>query len=1499
MRDSSFHLMIPPKIALVILLSLAPCISAAPPEAPAPVPALESTDSPVDDGEALKQGSRNSLTLSHRQAVIQYMELAREAVERKDYLTALPYLERALAEPNSFIPLGPVTEIAAHEDVRRLLQQIPSDLRQRLDEPRRVSSRRAWEQARAGGSAEVVAFLQQFGDLPLGVDALWWLGCHERDHAQSQLAATAFARVAEHPQATDPQRAIALVVTIELLLAANQQSTATAVSQRLSQLDPNLVIGLGERTLTLKQWLSEQGFDRPTPRAATSSDLSMAVANGRLHRPVLPPVWKHPFDVPLGPRLLAREQKQRDQGIRPIPLQRPTIIGDQVIVRSLDLIQSFQLATGEPRWTIPNIEFQQFGHVVIDNPSFQSAALDWAQRRGQADSLFTRMSSDGRRLFVIQEPDRKGEFTINPTTGPHRVGPRYNKLCGYSIDTGALEWDLGGPPSLSNSTFAGLFFLGCPMVVDDVLYVVVQREIELQLLALDPRHGSLIWSIALGTARLPITEDLLRSRVACPIVWHEGLLLCSTSAGAVVAIDPLLRTMKWGYRYSATTIAAGDLQSGPNPQDTRPNSEAWWDAWREPFAAVLRLDSIPTEERPGASGDSTMKPSLLIFASPETDLLHAVGTSGGDPLWTVPRGGGLFVAGIAEQRVVVIEGDFVRGHDVATGQQIWRTAISEIGGPGCLIGPVLVLAAQSGGTMLLDIRNGQLLSESSNVDSTLGSLTENSEAWIACSRQSVMRLPRLTDVRQGVDQELQHDPHNESLRVRAAFLDLQAGDIVAARGRLDGLESSPARELRRESLIEALKDSETKRLDGDRSDLARQLKELAEDVDYKFAAAAAIGASAMAVADLTAAVDAALDGLTADLDQPEGLVRAASTVVRKDRVLLGLIDEAYRRANPSERTALDELFMNRLKEAKKSRDRMAVQRLENHWRGLDWSRRLVILEEEKTLRKRSPTEIELRLLDASGSNDSSIAAQALERLAQRFDRAGAAQDAYAARLRLLRERPSATFPDGATVADRIARDPIRNDALSTAVKSIWPNVEPKVESRDDRTFSVYQLIPVHAEPGSLAERLDISVDRSNGNEVLFRGDAFFQVGQDEEHERKFLLPRTASPYRGSTGHPLRRAWGIGRIVVLMVGSELFGIAPLDEHGEPNSQFLWPNPIDLQSSASDVRVVTGRSGSSEGRPRVVDQSNRPIGRVGPVRASYFCYQKGTKLVAAETETGLTLWERLDLPPDVTVVGDDHFVFLWRTNKTLEKLSVIDGRKIEERVWEASPSHLIHQRDSLVWTAVRGEQMRLELHDLRTGELVWSRVDPRNTQIGILDPETFGLATPDGQFHVLTARTGTPQCDPLAINTQSITGIMTWQDTERWYVALTRPAANRSMTKNVRPNDSYQVRFVTGTLFAVDRYRPQIAWQRELKQEPISLEQSRAAPVLIQLWKPPPSENMRQGEALLRVIDKRTGKIVIEGHQDDLTPYFLLNPDPQQAILELKLAHETIQMNYATD
>ena len=1478
----------------------------------ADVPSLKLT--PSQEGAARekrseRKGSTTSFNLDRRQSVIQCVEVIQQFMDRKDYLSVFPLLETMLSDSSTFVPITLNTEVTAFEFVKRTLERIPAEPRARFEALRRTSASDAWDRAKQGGIEEVSLFLRQYAESPLAAEAWWWIGSFERDHGHFRRAAAAFRNVAEHPESSPSQRVIAFVAAVESLRRIASGDEILAVHRQLLSMDQSLRLEIAGRRLTLGDWLVENAVnserDLKDQQVIEEKEAS-AQASWRQHRPVLLPIWRH--DLPNSPQTSLDKLTRilPDPSARPVSINGPMICGTKVIVRTTEDIHAFEIASGKPEWVIPNTEFLHIGKRTFENTAYQSVAIEWAQRRTQADSIFSRMTTNGEHLYVIQEPDRASEFRkeSDSSRGLPRVGPQFNQLCSYQLKSGALEWAIGGPLTESPQGLEGYFFLGTPLVLDDELFVIAQRESDLLLLSLGMEQGLLNWSILLGNASRPIDEDLLRSRTACVMVFHGGLLLCSTSSGVIVAVDPMMRSLKWSYRYPATTVSASDMAQMTKRGGRPHHFEPWWESWREPFIAVSQIRALETGPDSNQSTKQDAPISVLLFASPESESLHAVRLPDGLPLWQLDRDDGLTVSGVAAQRIIVTEDEYVRAHELRTGNLVWKTAIGQTCGPAVLTGSIVVVPSLSGGTTLLDVNDGKVLTGATANDAPLGVLAETEEGWIAFNRQTIALLPQLADVRKSIANELKQDPSNESLLVRAALLDLQAGEIQSAREHLIGLNSSPARDLRRQALIAALESYSSETTESNRTNLARELNELADNSDYKFAAAAAIGMSALAVEDLVDTVDACLNGLSANLGHHDSLVKRQLVHVRKDRVLLGLIEEAYRRAKPIDKSALDELFQARLNKARKSRDRFALQELWAQWRGLDWSRRIVVADEEKVLRKRNFVETELRLRDAAGCEDQNIATQAAQQLAERLDRQGLRQDAVALRRHFAREHRAPKDQENQPNSDSLTSEtkPVPTEPREVAVslsQTAWPPTQPTIGSRNDRNFGIYApLIPLHAQPGSLAERLDIAIDRT-GDEVYFRGESFFQAGQDEDHERRFTLPKTTSPFRGPGGYMLREGWGIGRIVVLLVGSELFAVAPLDEKGEPNSRFLWANSIDLELPFGETEEALGRKGVYGNQRTILDQTQQPLIAVGPVRAGYLCYHQGKRLVAVDTETGRDLWQRLDVPADAKVLGDDHRVYAWMKNGSVDVFSAIDGRYIEKRELNVLPENLVHQQGALAWTATVGTTIQLALHDLGTGQTIWSRTDYTDSLIAVLDSETLAVVHPDGHLSILDAKTAEPRCEPLIVKAESMREIVAWNDSENWYLALSRTVQNLEALKAPQPRDSYRQRFINGPLYAVKRSDPRILWQRELKNEPLALDLARTAPVIVQLWKLKPRGSNDASEGMLRVIDKRTGKSLIERRSVDVLPYFLLNPDPQQGMLELKLTQETITLNYAED
>jgi outer membrane protein assembly factor BamB len=247
----------------------------------------------------------------------------------------------------------------------------------------------------------------------------------------------------------------------------------------------------------------------------------------------------------------------------------------------------------------------------------------------------------------------------------------------------------------------------------------------------------------------------------------------------------------------------------------------------------------------------------------------------------------------------------------------------------------------------------------------------------------------------------------------------------------------------------------------------------------------------------------------------------------------------------------------------------------------------------------------------------------------------------------------------------------------------------------------------------------------------------------------------------------------------------------------------------------------------------------------------------------------------------------------------ELSAFDGRTIKKDEEFRPKGTPLHEVGCCVWTVKSGTSTTIELVDLNSRKIIATREEPAGTLVTSLDPETLAALTPEGKLRILNARTGEEIGEPLTVDAESAASINAWSDLDRWYVTVSKQIANLPQLRDAQPYSGYRMRFVDGSMYAINRNQPRIVWQRQMNKEGFSLGQSTASPILVVLWKQPSEENRNAGEGVLKVVDKRTGDLLFEKKGTEILPYFLLNPDSQLGILELKLSYATLRFHYESD
>ena len=134
-----------------------------------------------------------------------------------------------------------------------------------------------------------------------------------------------------------------------------------------------------------------------------------------------------------------------------------------------------------------------------------------------------------------------------------------NRLAAHDIRTGKLKWQLGGPAGQYALRQAETFFLGPPLASDGAALRVGRDGRE--------RFGCWRWTpppaTSSGRSNWPRRRNnriAFRRFAGASPSYADGILVCPTSAGAVVGVELATRSLLWGYCYN------------PNPDSERRNN---------------------------------------------------------------------------------------------------------------------------------------------------------------------------------------------------------------------------------------------------------------------------------------------------------------------------------------------------------------------------------------------------------------------------------------------------------------------------------------------------------------------------------------------------------------------------------------------------------------------------------------------------------------------------------------------------------------------------------------------------------------------------------------------------------------------------------------------------------------------------------------------------------------------------------------------------------------
>jgi outer membrane protein assembly factor BamB len=470
----------------------------------------------------------------------------------------------------------------------------------------------------------------------------------------------------------------------------------------------------------------------------------------------------------------------------------------------------------------------------------------------------------------------------------------FNKLVAYELATdGKPVWEVGGPREFGLE-LAGTYFLGPPLPLDGRLYCIVEVTGDVRLVVLDARTGKLEWSQTLALPDAALLQYPLRRMAGLSPAYSNGVLVCPTTTGAVIGVDPARRILLWGHRYSRSVPGV--------PTDPRM-------AFQMRAMGQVFSNDLDDEDR-WADAAPTIADGRVLITPRDSGELCCLNLVDGSLVWKQSRGQSLYLATVYEGHVILVGRSQVQALRLADGELAWKEpiALEMPSGRGVRDGRFYRLPLSTGEIASIDLAAGSVVARSSSRNGqALGNLAVAEGTIVAQSIDRIVGFRSLDDLRQQTDGVLANNPDDADALALRGEMRLHAGEeaegLADLRKSIDVRPTPRARSLVVATLLEGLR-HDFKKYQAS----AEEIEQLVEDPRQRGRYLRLHAAGLHELGDQQGAFREYLKLAATDTGKPELERMNASLTVRSDRWIRPRIADVYRKSEGDERAGLDREF---------------------------------------------------------------------------------------------------------------------------------------------------------------------------------------------------------------------------------------------------------------------------------------------------------------------------------------------------------------------------------------------------------------------------------------------------------------------------------------------------------------------------------------------------------------------------------------------------------------
>lgn len=1336
---------------------------------------------------------------------------------------------------------------------------------------------------RAGDVAKIASVVSRYQHTKAGRQAAVWLGAYALNRDDPMTAAMYFDLVRESPDLPNKWNVRLPVVSALAWYRADQIDHAIKILNSVDH--DNAAISIGGRDVDLlepgfnddaaKAWLAN--ISRVTQVGQPSQDYwytmggdSARTGESRKALPIWDSKWifkpnenlgVHASDedaktlAKLGADTLNKIRQQFDAGeLLTLPAGFPLLVHDSRKDRDLAVFKAFgslkavNARTGEFVWESIHTDADLWkvlrGTVTSTNTRTNTTTnasireMYFAQRAFR-DMTAGTLSSDGRIIFSVEDNGFFNRYSSVTRGVTHPLAPKSsNSLVFVEAKSGRLKHGFGRGED--EWQLQDHFFMGVPLVLGDHLYCIAEVSGEIRLLGMKLNYSARNTSEPDYSAVVEFTQPLVRpsedinmhpSRRISGVTpsYADGVLVCQTTAGAVVGFDLKRRSLMWGYQYG----------SRYQTDDTNPRA-----ALMRRANSKSRLNQ-PEDEGRWTTATSAIWKSRVIVTPRDSDELHCIDLLTGDTVWRRPRSNGLFLACIHNGNAIIVNTSGVEAISVETGKPSWTNPIPTgmPSGHGCRSGDRYFLPLGNKRVGVIDLNVGRLLAELPALHGRqAGNLVASNGVVVSQSLDGISAfLPDGESIIAGGE-------NKDAEKLRSGLIQIASGKVTEGM-RLVRASADNGFQASQRVVVKAF-------LEGMRLDFAshqEDIKNVKPWIVDPLDKAEFHRLFAMGLHQAGESVKSAEQLLALiEVDQKLPLQRINSNRnVRSDRWIRSRLNEIYGEVTPEQRVEVDKLIEQRLTEADKPEER---SRLASSLVGLPQStaaiRRVIEVSNPKDLLKR-----EGQLMLLSRAKDQRIAAESTAQLATLMVDSGRFHRATPLLSRLESEWADTIIdPAKQQTGKQFVVATMATIAKTAPKLEAWPeSAEMKVADSKGTSGVTHRYLINKLGPEGQFGDWTFSLDNTRTHIMAYDG-----FGNERW---KLPLAPIGKQVRSTYGNNIFME---GDVLVALLSSFFVVI---DTSNTKTPKVLWSRHLHDQRTGDPntvrinfQRVMVGGAW----QVRALGPDGNPFGTVGAITANQLCYQVGKSVFAADLLTGDVLWERKNVQRGSAILGDHARVTVIARNvNSATVLDAADGRELQS-VTIPKGDRLATNGRYVVTTNKTPNPNLMQMTDASNGKVVWKRDIAATAKTFAIEGEEVAVLHPKGEFEVIDINTGEVRIKSQLNDSSKVQRFQVRRSDDQ-YVILTYETEQAVNGMNVFGFAQNHFR-VNGFAYALDRKTGERKWATKLERQSVDPGQPENCPILVltvrsyQFVRAPGQKPVNKSQALL--LDLRNGKIVFD-------------------------------------